>query len=149
MTVLIAIYAAIVSTIALAWEIRNTIKRRPNLKVYPEWLGKPELIGAGSQKAVYVNLVNTGKEPLTVVAIGCQFNTSADDIYTATDDDLPLELTQGQIHKSYLGLFGSELSELTYIWARDASGKTYRSKTYPVPAFKPGSSKGAKLWLSL
>ncbi len=131
-TTILAVYGAFLSTVVFLWEIARLFRERPNLKVQAHRGFQASPI-EGSFASVFITVVNTGKEPLTIVASGFRFNTKSDEnTGTVADPDLPKELTQGQSHRTYVNPDELESRKVIYAWARDATGKVWRSRRYPL-----------------
>jgi hypothetical protein len=130
---ILACYGAVVSTAAILWNIYEYRRKRPNLKVEANY-GLIAGLGA-SQPTVTITMVNTGKEPLTVVASGFRLDTNSEEnVAVVVDPTLPTELAQGQSHTTFANYDGITAHKILYAWARDATGRKYRSKKRPLRA---------------
>jgi len=130
-TAILAVYGAILATVVLLWDVVKYVRDRPGLmvKVDHHVLVGPQL----SEHKIGIYMVNTGKRPLTVVASGFRLSTQAEEnIATVMDPTLPKELAEGQSHTTYANPNEIEVNKILFAWARDATGREYRSKKRPL-----------------
>jgi hypothetical protein len=133
LTTFLACWGAVLSTIAIIWNFFEYRRNRPNLKVEANY---SLIVNSGaSQPTVTITMVNTGKEPLTVIATGFRLDTKSDEnMATVVDPSLPTELTQGQRHTTFANYDEITAHKILYAWARDATGRKYRSRKRPLRA---------------
>ncbi|MBI3241137.1 MAG: hypothetical protein HYZ49_02450 [Chloroflexi bacterium] len=135
LTTFLAIYGAVLSTIAILWNLFKDVTvyrlNRPYLKVEANY---GLLIGSTTtQPTVKIIMVNIGKEPLTVVESGFRLDTKSDEnLATVADPSLPKELAQNQRHTTSANFDEVITQKILYAWARDATGRIYRSKKWPL-----------------
>jgi hypothetical protein len=80
-----------------------------------------------------ITMANVGNIPIEVVASGFKLYPESEHMaLTITDIRLPKRLEQGQSHTSYLKPEEVEADKLMYAWVRDATGKEYFSKKWPL-----------------
>jgi hypothetical protein len=91
MALYIAIYGAILSTIAILWNIRRDIQDRAEIKVNAK-LVKRWLIGDLNEQYICVELSNNGKRPITVKEISYKVGTQTHVAKLSHSNDLPKEL---------------------------------------------------------
>jgi len=118
--------------VAIVWNIIRDLRNRAKLVVKAQ-IG-PRSIGFDGIKADYVrvDLTNVGKRPLTVVAIGFKL-TSSNSWTSVHSSDLPKELGEAQTHPIYvLPQEIGQPEEVEFVFARDSSGRDYRSKKRPL-----------------
>lgn len=132
LTTLLAIYGALLATIVFLWDVIKFFHDRPNLRVEADYHIRVSNLGA-SEPVVGITMINTGKEPLTIVASGFRLDVESDEnMATVVDTSLPRELTQGQSHTSCANFDEVVKQKVLYAWARDATGRVYRSKKRPL-----------------
>lgn len=134
----IAIYGAAVATIVFIWNIYNWQKSRGHLKVIATLVkdhgSYTEAVEAGTpSRLIRLDVVNTGKEPVTITALGGMtikpkwtqlFKSRPRFQLTGTSPSLPHTLTQTlQVHwlQEILGL--EDFRKISAIYAQDSSGK--------------------------
>jgi hypothetical protein len=136
LTTYIALYAAFLSTVVLAWDIIKYRRDRPRLQVSAAY--HVRVGGSRSEPDIRITMVNRGKRPISVVACGFRFDTRAHD-NTVTLYVPGATLTDGQTHTGDADLgelrqHGFEPRQILFAWARDAAGQEYRSKKHPFPS---------------
>lgn len=129
-TLYIAIYGAILSTLLFFWDIIKHYKDKPNLRVETN---QRVLIGQKSERKIGIDMINEGRRPITIVASGFKIDTESDkNTATVFDQNLPKEINEGQRHTSFVNPETIDTDKVLYAWARDATEKVYRSKKYPL-----------------
>ncbi len=83
---------------------------------------------------VGIEMANVGKGTITVVASGFKYAPPLPDGNTATifDPNLPKEIHEAQSHTSFAEPSEVPTDQVVYGWARDATGRTWRSKRRPL-----------------
>jgi hypothetical protein len=128
----IAAYAAILSTLVAAWNIWVYFQDRPELEVGCTPGGHKTIDGRVTP-GISIRMANSGKRPLTIVASGVMLDTgSPENIASIYDPGLPVESTQGRQHTTHVFPDQVDAGKVRYAWARDATGKVYRSKDWPL-----------------
>lgn len=81
-----------------------------------------------------IEMANVGKGTITVVASGFRYVPPLPDGNTATiaDPNLPMQIHEGQSHTSFVEPSEVPTDQVVYGWARDATGRTWRSKRRPL-----------------
>lgn len=131
MTLYIAIYGALLSTLVLLWDIIKYYGDKPSLRVQANHrvLAGPRV----SERKIGIDMINKGKRPITIVASGFKLDTESDkNMATLFDPNLPRQITEGQRHTTFANPDEIAPNKVLYAWARDATGKEYRSKKYPL-----------------
>jgi len=127
----VAIYGAILSTIAILWNIRRDIKDRSEIKVNAKIVNR--FLAVGSIEYICVELSNSGKRPITVKEISYKIGKQ---IYVAKlsfPNDLPKELDEGQLQSvDILKDEIKDLNDVIFIIAKDVREKRYWSRKYPL-----------------
>jgi hypothetical protein len=137
MTIVIAIYAAFISTVALLWQIYTWGKNRYRLsltvgrqQVYPNGIDS-----SPSEKIVF-RIVNIGREPTTLLSFGfeCDRRRISENptpiTYEAYDGvggkGKPIVLHQGEWHEYRLQASALDVGRLR-AWAKDTKGNVFTS----------------------
>ena len=128
-TLSLAIYGAFLSTLVFLWDIIKHHKDKPNLRVETN---QRVLIGQKSERKIGIDVINEGRRPITIVASGFKLDTESDEnIATFFDPNLPKEIYEGQCCTTFVNPESIDTNKILYAWARDATGKVYRSKKHP------------------
>jgi len=135
-TILLAIYGAVLATMVFSWDVIKYMREKPTLKVETHRCQISGLLNpTNNLPRVKIAISNTGKAPITVVASGFKLDTKSDqNTITVMDPFLPKELTQGQNHSTYVNPGEIVENTILYAWARNATGRVYRSKKHPFPS---------------
>lgn len=126
-TLTIAIYGAVLSTIALIWNIYNSSKDKPNVKVTAKFGFTSSEVGT-SEHLLIITAVNKGKRSVYLSSMGLR--SGNDDLLNLHTVGLPCELKGGCSHSEWF-----EVSKLKkdrqydFGWFKDATGKMYKSKS--------------------
>ncbi len=138
----VAIYAAFVATVALAWRIFEWMRERPKIKVKIGYA--QDFVLAGDPSFVIVAALNTGNHPITICAAGIHISGLRGDfkemdIFESEEfksKNFPRRLNEGErLEKSYeckelkktLKEMGIQ-THLEFAWFRDATDRIYRAK---------------------
>lgn len=130
-TFYVAIYGAILSTLVFLWDIIKYCSDKPNLRVRANHrlLTGPRM----SERKIGIDMINKGKRPITIVASGFKLDTESDEnMVTLFDPNLPRQINEGQRHTTFANPERIDANKILYAWARDATGKEYRSKKHPL-----------------
>ncbi len=136
LTIWIAIYGAILSTLAIGWNIYTYLKSQPSLMVEGKLVSY--VVVTISYPAIEVRVTNPNQRVISVSQIGFKAKSTPDLLTLAKDqiyngNDLPKELHESQlfsffVHSEYV----VQPSDIEYLFARDSTGKTYLSKKMPL-----------------
>lgn len=131
LTLYLAIYGAILSTLVLLWDVMKYYRDKPSLRVQANHRA---LVGPRmSERKIGIDIINEGKRPITIVASGFRLDTESDEnMVTVFDPNLQKQINEGQCHTTFVNPDTIETSKILYAWARDATGREYRSKKYPL-----------------
>ena len=131
-TTYIAIYGAILSTIAIVWNIIKDINNRVKVKVtasvgFATWRdGRP------TKETYSFEAVNVGKRVVTLNASGIRIENNQE-MQFIENCDLPKKLNEGDkvYFFRYMDEFYPEIKDHKpeYLWFRDTKGKYYKSKS--------------------
>ncbi len=129
-TFYVAAYGAVLATLVFLWDIVKYQRNKPSLRVEAN---HRMLVGPRSESKIGIDMINAGKRPVTIVASGFKLDTeSQENIATVFDINLPTEIREGQRHTSFVNPDTLDTSKILYAWARDATGREYRSKKRPL-----------------
>jgi hypothetical protein len=124
----IAIYGAVVSTIALGWNIYKYFQEKPKIKVDVK-LGAIiyKKSGVGETKLI-ISIVNKGGKSIYLSSSGLR--SGGDNFQNLSSNDLPCELKSGCSHDEFFDVKKLKRDrEYDFGWYRDATGKMYKSKS--------------------
>ena len=124
-TALIATYGAILSTIAVGWNIYNNLQDRPKIKVIARlgsFMGTKEL----SKLFLFIKIVNSGRKSVHLSSFGLQ--TKKEDVFSLRQSALPFELLPGKSHDEHFDLDKLKDKKIELGWYRDEIGKMYKTK---------------------
>ena len=79
-------------------------------------------------------MVNTGKQPIFIEAAGFEINPPLEkgSMATVYDPNLPQELQIGQNYTCHANPNDIPQDRIFYGWVRDATGKIWKSKKWPL-----------------
>jgi len=130
LTSVLAIYGAALSTLAILLEITRYVKDRPKVVVEAD---HHELYT--TQKGAHklgIKMTNIGRRPVTVEACGFRIDTeSEENSLSVLDRTLPNRLDEGESRTAYADPAEVQASRILFAWARDATGRVYKSKKRP------------------
>lgn len=136
-TLIVAIYGAILSTIAIIWNISRNLLDKPKLKVVSS-LG---LLSWGEiEKIVSFEAINIGRYPITLSSAGLHLENNKTMFFMSPEDRLPIQLNPGTNHTIFrpLDKFLKEIKKEgnpLYVWFKDQTGKEYRGKMVNLKNF--------------
>ncbi len=122
-----AIYGAIVSSVALGWNIYKYFKDKPKVKVTAKF-GFTSSERGTSENLLIVTAINKGNRSVYLSSMGLRGGN--DDLLNLHTIGLPCELKGGSSHREWF-----EVSKLKkdrqydFGWFKDATGKMYKSKS--------------------
>lgn len=133
----LAIYGSVLATIVFLWDVIKHIREKPRLRVK---VNHRVLLGSAKQEhKLGIDIINIGQGIAHIVASGFELSPPLPNGSMATvfDPQLPKELPERQCHTSYA--IPSEVPEerIIYGWARDATGRIWYSKKWPLRVRKP------------
>jgi hypothetical protein len=132
----IALYGAVVATIVALLEVIKYIRSRPGLKVT---VGKTAMgIEAISIGWMFISVVNTGDEPISIHKAGLEIGTIRKHSSKSVAIPNPnYVITKGQSpYEIQINLEDKDIRPILQAWVIDATGKKYRSKLHPY--LEPG-----------
>src|SRR3990172_5586435 len=130
---LVLIYSALVSTLAIGWNILRDLRNRPSLIVKgahdSDWTSPRE-----KGPMVRIDLINRSPRPLTVVAVGWKATTTKDITMFSSNvlrhrENLPKELRETEPYSVMVECVHiGDLAKVEYLLAKDSTGKIHKSK---------------------
>jgi hypothetical protein len=128
LTIYIAIYGAILSTIAVGWNIYNNSQDRPRIEIKANFGFM--LPDNGGKTFLFIKAINHGKRSIYLSSFGLR--SGNDDVINPEPSfGLPHELKPNSSHSEWfdmskLGKHGDR--QFDFAWYRDETGKLYKSK---------------------
>jgi hypothetical protein len=132
LTTILAVYGSVLATIVFLWEIYKYIRDKSRLKINVD---HHILVGvAKKEHKLGVKLVNIGGQSIFVESAGFKLKPPLDNGNMATifDPSLPKEIKAGQNHTSHANPDDIPSDRILYGWVRDATGKIWKSKKWPL-----------------
>lgn len=129
-TTYIAIYGAILSSLAIIWNIIKDINDKVKVKVTAN-IGFETGISNTPREIYIFEAVNIGKRPVTLTNAGIRVENKSN-VQFIQNNNLPKKLKEGETVSffRYANEFYDEIKDhkAKYLWFRDTQGKTYKSK---------------------
>ncbi len=122
----IALYGAVLSTIAIGWNIYNNSQDKPKIKVI-SYFG---LIGSsrGAEGPFFfIKVINKGKRSVHLSSFGLR--SGEGDLIPNRITGIPCELKGGTSHDEFFKMDELKNRQFDFAWFRDATGKLYKSKS--------------------
>ena len=121
----IAIYGAILSTIAIGWNIYNNLQDRPKIKIETS-IG---FFTPDKDKKIFffIKAINTGKKSLYLSSMGLR--TGEEDLINMRVSNLPCELKAGTSHDEFFEIDKLKNRQFDFAWYKDETRKLYKSKS--------------------
>lgn len=125
-TTLLAIYGAILSTVAIGWNIYNNLQDRPKVKVTGKF-GFMDSSKGVEGPFFFVKVINKGRRSVYLFSVGLR--TKNEEMIKLKTIGLPCELAEGKSHSEWFKPKDLEGKEFNFAWYRDETGKLYKSKS--------------------
>ncbi len=136
----VLVYSAIVSTIAIIWNIVRDVRNRPSLIVRGALDSVWFMSGMDSPR-LRIDVTNSSQRPVTVTAVGWKATSTKDFIpfpsqALGRSDCLPKTLNESELHSVMVQptYIGNNPDQVEYLFAKDSTGKAYKSKRMPLQA---------------
>jgi hypothetical protein len=132
-TLIVAIYAAVVSTVTGLVQLLNYRRDRDKIKITVQKnmriYGDPRY---ADKTLTIVKVVNAGRRPVTITSIGveCLF-PNPHGVFPDTNPNLPYELTEGKYLVAQANQEGLDFSIIQCWFVCDALGRTHRLSAAP------------------
>jgi len=125
LTLILAVYGGVLSTVAIIWNIYNNLLDKPKIKITTS-IGF--LTGAmnPSEPLLFIEAINKGKRPVTLSSVGIRL--AKEENVTLMQVNLPAELGEGKSHVEWIALDKLRTELCTFAWYRDATGRLYQDK---------------------
>ena len=126
-TLIIAIYGAVLASTTLLWNIRRDLKDKAKLKI-DCYIGNriPDVEGYG--RYLVYSLTNTGRRAINITTIGGYTGVGKYSAFVITSRDLPKTLNEGEYTIEYAHDFAFLGKPLKYLCAYNSTGKCYKFK---------------------
>ena len=129
-TLIIAIYGALVSTIAVGWSIYNSLQDKPKIRVSAKFGFMQSSKGLEEDIFLFIKIINKGKRSIHLSSFGLR--SEKGDLIPSRITALPFELKGGTSHSEFFKM--DELEKLEdkqfyFAWYRDETGRLYKSKS--------------------
>ncbi|MEK6881544.1 MAG: hypothetical protein AABY22_18120 [Nanoarchaeota archaeon] len=125
-TLTIAIYGAVLSTIALIWNIYNSSQDKPKIKIKTKFGFFSSSTGSEGP-FLFIIAINKGKRSVYLSSFGLR--TGNEDLIPNRITGIPCELKGGTSHDEFFKINELKNREFDFAWYRDATGKIYKSKS--------------------
>jgi len=136
-TLVIAIYGAVVATAVFVFDMFKYFNEKPNVAVkttFSLFYESGDL--KKEKKKIAIEIINSGRRPVTISYCGFKLKTdSIMNIQQVIDPNLPKQIAEGESYKSYADFAEGDSEKIIYAWVKDATGKEYRSKKWPLTGF--------------
>jgi hypothetical protein len=119
-------YAAVLSTLIA---IVHWSRDRGRFALNPQTLHSQMWFGSATWRIVEV--VNVGRRPLHLEDFGLELTNGQTVSLCTHDTQFPLKLEEGQKHSSYALEKKYQSKVVRALWARDTTGKEYKSTRFP------------------
>ena len=126
LTTYVAIYGAILSTIAIGVHIYNAIQDRPKIKVTAKF-GFFGYSKGVSETFFFVKAINKGRRSVHLSSVGLRGEKG--DLINIHTISLPFELKEGKSHREWFKPEELKNRKLDFAWYLDETGKMYKSKS--------------------
>ncbi len=127
----VAIYGAILSTVAILWKIYSYILDKPKIRVNND-VGISSIMPGQAEEVLLVTAVNHGKRPVTLSSIGIYTEGELNFLPPLINWNLPKKLGEGESHTVCYNLNKSikhfKKYSPIYSWFKDQTGEVYKSK---------------------
>ena len=120
----LAIYGAVLSTIAIGWNIYNNLQDKPKIEITTSFGG----ITDNLDKTLFIiTAINRGKRSVHLSAFGLRTEDGLNLIPNRITG-VPCELGPGKSHWEFFEASKLEDKRFDFAWYRDETGKVYKSK---------------------
>ncbi len=123
-----AIYGAVVSSVALGWNIYKYLQEKPRINVDVKFGGVVYESGKMSENLLIVSIINKGGKSIYLSSMGLR--SGNDDLLNLHTIGLPCELKGGCSHSEWFEVKKLKRDrQYDFGWYKDATGKMYKSKS--------------------
>jgi hypothetical protein len=130
LTAVLAVYGAVVSTVAIIMNVATYIKDRAHVVVEA---GHHALMSSkAAALKLGIKVINKGRRPVTIEGCGFTLDTgSGENLLSVLDPNLPKPLGEGESLTTYADPSEVQANKVVFAWARDTGGRVYKSKSKP------------------
>ncbi|SRR5258708_6977159 len=132
-TLIVAIYAAVISTMTGIAQVMNYRRDRDKIKVTVQ--RDMQMYGDlrfADMTLTIVKVANAGRRPVTITSVGFErLFPNKHGVFTTINPDLPYELTEGKYLVAQVNQAGLDFDVIQCWWATDAVGRTHRLNVAP------------------
>ncbi len=129
-TTVLAVYGAVVSTVAIIMNVATYIKDRAHVVVEAEHHAL--MSSKAATLKLGIKVINKGRRPVTIECCGFKLDTrSGENLLSVLDPNLPKPLGEGESLTAYADPSEVQAKNVLLAWARDAGGRVYKSKSRP------------------
>lgn len=125
-TITIAIYGAILSTIAIGWNIYNSLQDRPKINVNAKFgfMGGDITL---KKHFLFITAINKGRRHVNLSSVGirCEKN----DLINIKTISLPHKLNEGESHTEWFEVEELKNKSCSFAWYKSQTGRLYKSKS--------------------
>lgn len=122
----IALYGAILSSIAIGWNIYNNLQDRPKIKIEAKF-GIMSSSKGVEGPFFFVKAINKGRRSVHLSSFGLR--SGNEDLVPNRITGIPCELSGGKSHDEFFKVDELKNREFDFAWYRDETGKLYKSKS--------------------
>ena len=119
-----AIYGAVLSTIAIVWNIYNKSQDKPKINVTARF---GFMTNDFEKTFLFVTIINKGKRSIHLKSFGLR--TGKDNLFPNWVTALPCELGSGKSHDEFFEVSKLKDRQFDFAWYKDETGKLYKSKS--------------------
>ena len=121
----VALYGAVLSTIAIGWNIYHNLQDRPRIKI----TAKFGFFGSSNGTEgpfLFVTAINKGKRSVYLSSFG--LGSGEEDFIPNRITGVPCELKGGTSHNEFFKIDELKNRPFYFAWYRDATGRLYKSR---------------------
>ncbi len=120
----LAIYGAVLSTIAIGWNIHNNLQDKPKIEVKTKFGFMSNDI---EKTFLFITIINKGKRSIHLNSFGLR--TGKDNLLPNRVTALPCELKPGKSHDEFFDVSKLKNRQFDFAWYKDEVEKLYKSKS--------------------
>jgi hypothetical protein len=137
LTIILAIYGAVLSSIALGWHVYRDMTERGRLRVYC-YVGDIHTPALGKKEGPVLtwSISNVGRQAVWLQTIGGDLDGD-NHFMINPHQQLPRELKPGESFLDYADVGEVDPERLTALWACDSLGRYHKARQGDVDAIRP------------
>lgn len=130
LTTVLAVYGAVLSTVAIVINVANYIKDRAHVVV--EAGDHVLMTSEAATHKLGIKVVNKGRRPVMIDCCGFKLDAdNGENLLPVLDPNLPKPLREGESLTTYADPSEVQAKNVLFAWARDAGGRVYKSEGRP------------------